>query len=103
MIKDFFEIKRLMNDSEDNIWVGAKTGLSKISFKNNSETFDIKKFNDIRDKQGKLIKNPVFAIEEDRMGNIWVGFWKKGIAKITFDRQSETYTSVNYQNELNNY
>ena len=101
-IKDFFEIKRLMNDSEDNIWVGAKTGLSKISFKNNSETFDIKKFNDIRDKQGKLIKNPVFAIEEDRMGNIWVGFWKKGIAKITFDRQSETYTSVNYQNELNN-
>ena len=101
-VKDFFEIKRLMNDSEDNIWVGAKTGLSKISFKNNSETFDIKKFNDIRDKQGKLIKNPVFAIEEDRMGNIWVGFWKKGIAKITFNRQSETYSSVNYQNELNN-
>jgi len=101
-IKDFYEIKRLMNDSEDNIWVGAKTGLSKISFKNNSETFDIKKFNDIRDKKGKLIKNPVFAIEEDRMGNIWVGFWKKGIAKIAFDRQSETYTSVNYQNELNN-
>ena len=99
---DFFEIKRLMNDRKDNIWVGAKTGLSKISYKNNSETFDVKKFNDIRDKQGKLIKNPVFAIEEDRMGNIWVGFWKKGIAKITFDKQSETYTSVNYQNELNN-
>ena len=100
--EDFFEIKRLMNDSEDNIWVGAKTGLSKISFKNNSEIFDIKKFNDIRDKKGNLIKNPVFAIEEDRMGNIWVGFWKKGIAKITFDKQNETYTSVNYQNELNN-
>jgi ligand-binding sensor domain-containing protein len=27
--EDFFEIKRLMNDREDNIWVGAKTGLSK--------------------------------------------------------------------------
>jgi len=100
--EDFFEIKRLMNDSEDNIWVGAKTGLSKITFDNNSETFDIKKFDDIKDKQGKLIKNSVFAIEEDRMGNIWVGYWKKGIAKITFDKQSETYTSVNYQNEFNN-
>ena len=100
--EDFFEIKRLMNDREDNIWVGAKTGLSKISFKNNSETFDIQKFNDIRDKKGNLIKNPAFAIEEDRMGNIWVGYWKKGIAKITFDKQNETYTSVNYQNEFNN-
>jgi len=100
-VEDFFEIKRLMNDHEDNIWVGAKTGLSKISFKDNSETFDIQKFNDIKDKQGKRIKNPVFAIEEDSMGNIWVGYWKKGIAKITFDKQSETYTSVNYQNELN--
>ena len=100
--EDFFEIKRLMNDSEDNIWVGAKTGLSKITFKNNSETFDIQKFNDIKDKQGKLIKNSVFAIEEDGMGNIWVGYWKKGIAKITFDKQSETYTSINYQNEFNN-
>ena len=90
-----------MNDSEDNIWVGARTGLSKITFKNNSETFNIQKFNDIKDKQGKLIKNSVFAIEEDRLGNIWVGYWKKGIAKITFDKQNETYTSVNYQNELN--
>ena len=100
--EDFFEIKRLMNDREDNIWIGTKTGLSKISFKNNSETFDIKKFNDIKDKQGNLIKSPVFAIEEDKMGNIWVGYWKKGIAKITFDKQNETYTSANYQNELNN-
>jgi signal transduction histidine kinase/ligand-binding sensor domain-containing protein/DNA-binding response OmpR family regulator len=99
--EDFFEIKRLMNDREDNIWVGAKTGLSKITFKNNSETFDIQKFNDIKDKQGKLIKNSVFAIEEDRKGNIWVGYWRKGIAKITFDKQNETYTSINYQNELN--
>ena len=47
--EDFFEIKRLMTDREDNIWVGAKTGLSKISFKNNSETFDIQKFNDIKE------------------------------------------------------
>ena len=100
--EDFFEIKRLMKDRKDNIWVGAKTGLSKITFKNNSETFDIQKFNDIKDKQGTLIKNSVFAIEEDRMGNIWVGYWKKGIAKITFDKQSETYTSINYQNEFNN-
>jgi signal transduction histidine kinase/ligand-binding sensor domain-containing protein/DNA-binding response OmpR family regulator len=100
--EDFFEIKRLMNDRKDNIWVGAKTGLSKITFKNNSETFDIQKFNDIKDKQGTLIKNSVFAIEEDRKGNIWVGYWRKGIAKITFNTQSETYTSVNYQNEFNN-
>jgi signal transduction histidine kinase/ligand-binding sensor domain-containing protein/DNA-binding response OmpR family regulator len=100
--EDFFEIKRLMNDSKNNIWVGAKTGLSKITFKNNSETFDIQKFNDIKDKQGTLIKNSVFAIEEDRKGNIWVGYWRKGIAKITFNTQSETYTSVNYQNEFNN-
>ena len=33
--EDFFEIKRLINDHKDNIWVGSKTGLSKISFKNN--------------------------------------------------------------------
>ena len=100
--KDFFEIKKLMTDREDNIWVGSKTGLSKISFKNNSETFDIKKFNDIKDMEGNLIESPVFAIEEDRKGNIWIGYWKKGITKITFDKERETYTSVNYQNEFNN-
>ena len=44
--EDFFEIKRLMNDRQDNIWVGSKTGLSKISFTNNSEIFEIQKFND---------------------------------------------------------
>ena len=99
--EDFFEIKRLINDHKDNIWVGSKTGLSKISFKNNSEIFEIQKFNDIRDEQGKLIKSPVFAIEEDRMANIWVGYWKKGIAKISFDKQNKTYTSVNYQNKIN--
>ena len=99
--EDFFEIKRLMNDRQDNIWVGSKTGLSKISFTNNSEIFEIQKFNTFKDKQGELIKSPVFAIEEDKMGNIWVGYWKKGIAKLTFDKQSETYTSVNYQNQSN--
>ena len=59
-------------------------------------------YSQTNEEQGKLIKNSVFAIEEDRMGNIWVGYWKKGIAKITFDKQSETYTSINYQNEFNN-
>ena len=98
----FYEIKRLMKDRAGNIWAGTKTGLSKISYRKKSEGFDVKKFDDLKDINGNLIKNPVFAIEEDKTGAIWAGYWKNGIVKISFNKQDETYTAINFINELKN-
>ena len=95
-IPELFEVKRLMNDSNGNIWVGAKEGLSRIRYSEKTNNYDIKTFNDFIDKAGKPIKNPVFGLEEDKHGNIWAGYWNNGLLKISIDEKDKTYKTINY-------
>ncbi|MBC3757284.1 response regulator [Hyunsoonleella sp. SJ7] len=92
----FPEVKRLISDSEGAIWVGALNGLFKIQYNEISETYNIKEIDDIEDDFGNIIDNRVFAIKEDRQGNIWFGSWEKGVIKMTFNKQTNSYYAVNY-------
>ena len=95
-IPELFEIKRLIGDRKGNVWVGAKEGLSKINYLKNSNTFNIKTFNEFKNNAGEIIKSPVFGIEEDRNGNIWAGYWNNGLLKISFDKNNNNYNTINY-------
>jgi len=95
-IPALFEIKRLMSDTKGNIWVGAREGLSKINYAEGLNSFDIKTFTNFKNNAGEIIKNPVFGIEEDRQGNIWAGYWDSGLLKISFDKNTNTYKTINY-------
>lgn len=101
-LPELLEVKRLMSDSKGHIWVGAKEGLSRISATENSDNYKIKTFDSIKDSHGNIIKNPVFALEEDSEGNIWAGYWKSGLVKINFNKNNDNYTTTSYSPVENN-
>ncbi|SOE23218.1 Signal transduction histidine kinase [Spirosomataceae bacterium TFI 002] len=90
------QIKRLMSDREGAIWAGSLNGLFKFKYDETSQSFEVKKIDSIKDNFGNIIDKPVFAIEEDRKGNIWFGAWEKGLVKMTFNKQRNSHQSVIY-------
>ncbi len=93
----FFEIKRLLNDSKDNMWVGAKGKVSKVEYLKSTLSYNITTYDSIKDINGNKILNTVFALEEDSSKNIWVGYWIDGLVKMSFDKKKQIYTTKNYQ------
>ncbi|MWW23252.1 two-component regulator propeller domain-containing protein [Algibacter lectus] len=91
------EVKRLMSDKEEAIWVGALNGLFKIEFEEQSQQYKIKEIEDIKDNLGNKINSRVFAIEEDRNGAIWFGAWENGLMKLVFNKANNAYQTVNYR------
>ena len=92
----FNNIRRIFIDREQNIWIGSSNGLGKLTKKNGSKDFDLKVFDAINDSNGNPIKNAVFAIEEDASGNIWAGYWGKGLVKISSDANTGEYKYTNF-------
>lgn len=70
------QVRWLISDSKNQIWVASKSGVSKIS-NNNISTYTI---ND------GMVNDNVKVIFEDREGNIWFGTDGSGILKFTSDR-----------------
>ncbi|RUA10166.1 MAG: hypothetical protein DSY82_05115 [Flavobacteriia bacterium] len=91
------EIKRLMKDRRGNIWVGSRGAVSRISQKKGSKKYSITSFDNIKDKNGKKIINAAFALEEDKEGNIWAGYWIDGLVKLELDKQGKLKKTTNYQ------
>ncbi|NJX14441.1 hybrid sensor histidine kinase/response regulator transcription factor [Tamlana crocina] len=99
------ELSRLKKAKDGGVWVGATSGLSKITYNDMSKSYQIKAFNSLRDSDGNSIDSRVFAIEEDQKGNLWFGVWGKGLVKMTFDEHSEPHRITSYNasgNELSN-
>lgn len=90
------EVKRLMSAKDGSIWAGALNGLFKITFDKTTKHYEIKEINKIKDNLGRPIESRVFAIEEDKKGNIWYGVWEKGLMKMTYNKKSDSYESINY-------
>jgi len=101
-IPALFEVKRLMSDTKGNVWVGAKEGLSRITYTEKNEKFNIKTFDSIKDNAGNIIKSPVFALEEDSKGNIWTGYWNSGLVKISFNKNNNGYSTTSFNPTPNN-
>ena len=97
--KSFFRIKKLLNDSKGNIWVGSNSGLSKIQLLSNSyktETFEALK------NRSTPSSSPVLAIEEDHLGAIWAGYFGNGLVKLTYNSDNSDYDYFAYKNDPKN-
>ena len=95
----FYRIKKLLNDSKGNIWVGSRSGLSKIQLLSNSyKTETFKAFN----PEKSSFSFPVFAIEEDHLGAIWAGYFGNGLLKLTYNSNSKKYEYLSYKNDPEN-
>ncbi len=95
----FYRIKKLLNDSKGNIWVGSTSGLSKIQLLSNSyKTETFKAFN----PEKSSFSFPVFAIEEDHLGAIWAGYFGNGLLKLTYNSNSKKYEYLSYKNDPEN-
>ena len=95
----FYRIKKLLNDSKGNIWVGSRTGLSKIQLLSNSyKTQTFEGFN----PEKSSFTFPVFAIEEDHLGAIWAGYFGNGLLKLTYNSNSKKYEYLSYKNDPKN-
>ena len=77
------QINCLFQDSRGYLWIGTKGGLSKF----NGETF--KSFRSPDGLPGSFVSD----INEDREGNIWIGFRKEGVAR--YDGKTFTHYKIN--------
>jgi len=77
------QIYNLIEDKENNIWIGTIRGLFKFNTKENS-IMDISPFEKI---SGNLAgnKNGIYGLYEDRNENIWVGTSTHGIYVYNFE------------------
>ena len=97
--KSFFRIKKLLNDSKGNIWVGSNSGLSKIQPLFN--TYKTEVF-DALNNRSTPSSSPVFAIEEDHLGAIWAGYFGNGLVKLTYNSDNSDYDYFAYKNDPKN-
>ncbi len=108
--KDNLEIRALLLDRNDNLWIGAKGGGLKILDKSNNSLGYIT-------KSGELTKEPhsfpgdVYCLVEDNEGNIWVGTKGKGIylfepiepGKLSFKVYNYKFSSADKYSLHSNY
>ena len=95
-------IKRLLTDHHGDVWVGSKKGLNRVSYNASISKHEVSSFNNIKTPDGEIIHNTVFAIEEDSFHNIWAGYWSSGLARITINPETQSYTSTVFQQNTNN-
>jgi diguanylate cyclase (GGDEF)-like protein len=104
-------IESLLMDSDDNLWIGAATGLSKI----NTTTMVLEEFETIGDSQldllrGRFNQNIYGAVDlsivrfnqivEDDNGNIWLAMGPMGLIKVNRKTGDvKTFAEKTYPNE----
>lgn len=98
---NIFDVKRISKGSNGWVWVGAKTGLTRMKFDVSTNAFKIKTFQNLKNSKGEIIKRPVFAIEEDSQGNVWVGYWNSGVLKLSFNENEELVETTSFNTITN--
>lgn len=92
----------ITEDSEKNMWIGTKgEGVYKLIRKNGGKNFDIVHLKHIPFNIYSLSDNNVYAIFEDKKGNIWIGTYGGGLNLIP--RNSDNEKIINNNNQLSGY
>ena len=109
---DNANIRKLLLDSNNNLWIGSRKGLFRFDHTNNDDEFEIKNFNlQLNNLTNSNTSPPVIlSLLEDYKGHIWIGTEGFGLfsyetTKNSFDwfhtkdgLQQETVNSINTAN-----
>ena len=109
---DNANIRKLLLDSNNNLWIGSRKGLFRFDHTNNDDEFEIKNFNlQLNNLTHSNTSPPVIlSLLEDYKGHIWIGTEGFGLfsyetTKNSFDwfhtkdgLQQETVNSINTAN-----
>ena len=74
-------IRKVIADHQDNIWVGTRTGLYKIE-KPDSEAPKITPYSSIINNDNRVRGDLVTTIFEDHLNNLWIGTDGDGLCKL---------------------
>ena len=79
-------IRKVLVDNKDNVWIGTRSGLYRIN-KRENENFNITPFNDrFKTILGEDISSTiVFSLFEDDSNNIWIGSLDYGLFKYNYN------------------
>ena len=79
-------IRKVLVDNKDNVWIGTRAGLYRIN-KSENENFNITPFNDrFKTILGEDISSTiVFSLFEDDSNNIWIGSLDYGLFKYNYN------------------
>jgi len=79
-------IRKVIVDNKDNIWIGTRAGLYRIN-KNEEDSFSITSFNErFKTILGENISSTiVYSLFEDELKNIWIGSLDYGLFKYNYD------------------
>jgi len=79
-------IRKVLVDNKDNVWIGTRSGLYRIN-KSENENFNITPFNDrFKTILGEDITSTiVFSLFEDDSNNIWIGSLDYGLFKYNYN------------------
>ena len=79
-------IRKVLVDNKDNVWIGTRSGLYRIN-KRENENFNITPFNDrFKTILGEDITSTiVFSLFEDDSNNIWIGSLDYGLFKYNYN------------------
>ena len=83
------DVRKVLVDKNDNIWIGSRLGLFKIEIINKS-SYNVISFNDDMNRAFENLgePSPVFSLFEDIMGHIWIGTKGRGLFKYNADTDS---------------
>ena len=93
----------IMQDRQNNIWLGAKKGgVYKLTPKANNR-FSVKHYTHNPDDKYSLSHDDVYSIVQDERGQIWVGTFGGGLNLLQQDAQTGKERFIHAANKLRNY
>lgn len=92
-------VRSICEGNENNLWIGAYTGLFILNHKNEQ----VNHFRHNENDSKSLSQNSIYKILEDSRGDIWIGTWAGGIN--FFDRSYDDFKlfSAGTNNRMLNY
>lgn len=93
----------MMQDNEDNIWLGTKTnGLFKIKKTTDPFRYQIEHFKKDPNDIYSISDNVIYSIYQDSRKNIWIGTYGGGLNLVKNNKEGNI-RFINYKNNLKNY